>query len=197
MKTLRNIILISLIILALLGIYFGSIRSFIKGQKYIKALGKKAEITSVEDFKNVFKEVLEYKAPLSDDEVVKFVSGDIVDMASNGKQEEEVLRELVAFIEGYIHEDDIIHLLNTGRTYHFMWIQYGQKEEYFKKAEEYYKKVIKIAPKLPPALYGMLDLYRASENTEKVKEYGERILKLWPEDTRVVELLKTIENINL
>ncbi|MDP2703733.1 MAG: hypothetical protein Q8P01_00675 [bacterium] len=197
MKILRNIILIALITLALLGIYFGSIRSFIKGQKYISALGKKAEITSVEGFKSVFKEVLDYKAPLSDDEVVKFVSGDIVDMASNGKQQEEVLRELVAFIEGYIHEDDVIHLLNTGRTYHFMWIQYGQKEEYFKKAEEYYKKVILIAPKLPPALYGILDLYRARGDAEKAKEYGERILKLWPEDTRVVELLKTIENINL
>ena len=186
-----------LILLAILGIYFGSLRSFIKGQKYIQALGKKGEITSVEDFKNVFREVLEYKAPLSDDEIVKFISGDIVDMASGGKQEEGVMRELVAFIEGYIHEDDLIHLLNTARTYHFMWIQFGGKEEYFRKAEEGYTKVIALAPKLPPALYGMLDLYRASGNAEKVREYGERVLKLWPEDTRVVELLRTIETTSL
>ena len=196
-KIIRNIVITALIVLALLGIYFGSVRSFIKGEMYINALGKKREITSVEDFKNVFKEVLDYRAPLSDDEIVKFISGDIVDMISTGKQEEEVVRQLLSFIEDYIDEKDVIHLLNTGRSYHFMWINYGQKEEDLKKAEEYYKKVLSIAPKLPPALYGMLDLYRASANAEKAKEYGERVLKIWPEDGRIVELLKTIENISL
>lgn len=194
-KIIRNLILITLIVLALLGIYFGSVRPFIKGWKYIDALGKKGQIASVEDFKNVFKEVLDYKAPLSDDEVVKFVSGDIVDMISGGKQQEEVERELLSFIEEYIDEKDAIHLLNTGRSYHFLWIQFGQKEEDFKKAEEYYKKVLNFAPNLPPALYGILDLYRAGGDVEKTKEYGERVLKLWPEDVRVVELLKIIEEI--
>lgn len=193
MKTLRNTTIVALIVLTLLGIYFGSVRSFIKGRKYIDALGEKKQITSVEEFKSVFKEVLEYKAPLSDDEIVKFISGDVIDMISGGKQQEEVVRELLSFIEEYIDEKDAIHLLNTGRSYHFLWIQYGQKEEDFKKAEEYYTKVLDFAPKLPPALYGILDLYRASGNAEKAKEYGERILKLWPEDTRVIDLLQHIE----
>lgn len=195
MKILRNTILIALIVLALLGIYFGSVRSFIKGRKYIDALGKKGQIASVEDFKNVFKEVLGYKAPLSDDEVVKFVSGDIIDMISGGKQQEEVVRQLLSFIEEYIDEKDAIHLLNTGRSYHFLWIQFGQKEEDFKKAEEYYKKVLSFAPKLPPALYGILDLYRARGDAENAKIYADKILELWPEDTRVIELLKVIEEI--
>ena len=193
MKIIRNIILIILILLAFAGIYFGSFRSLVKGQKYIEALGKRKEITSVEAFKQIFTPPLEYKAPVSDDEIVKFISGDIIEMTSEGKQQEEVIRELVAFIEPYIHEDDVIHLLNTARTYHFMWIQYGGKEEYYKKAEEEYAKVLAIAPKLPPALYGILDLYRASGNTERVKEDGDRTLKIWPEDKRVMDLLKEMK----
>ncbi|MDP3725089.1 MAG: hypothetical protein Q8R20_01300 [Nanoarchaeota archaeon] len=194
-KIIKNSIIILLIGGATAGIYFGSYRPLIKGQKYIAAIGKRKEVTSVESFKKIFTPALHYKAPLSDDEIVKFISGDIVDMASSGKQPEEVIRELLAFIEKYTDKDDVIHLLNTARTYHFMWIQYGGKEEYFKKAEEGYMKVLTLAPKLPPVLYGILDLYRASGNAEKVKEYGERILRLWPEDKRVITLLQTIQKI--
>ena len=193
MKTLRNIIIVALITLSLAGIYFGSVRAFIKGSKYIGALQKKNKITSVEGFEKAFRDTLDYKAPISDDELIKFISGDVIDMIAGQKQSEEVQRRLLAFIEGYMHERDVLHLLNIGRSYHFLWIQNGMKEEDFKKAEEYYGRVLEAAPNIPPALYGMLDLYRVTNNVEQAEIYAKRILELWPEDERVQKLFEVID----
>lgn len=187
--------MVLLIVLTLLGIYLGSWRTLVKGKKYIIALGGKGKISSVEQFKKIFGEVLEYRAPVSDDEIIKFIGGDVIDMISGNKQNEEVSRELLSFIEERIDKNDILHLLNTGRSYHFLWINHGRKDPDFQKAEEYYTKVLEKAPKLPPALYGMLDLYRVRENAEKIYEYGNRILEIWPKDERVSSLLETVKKI--
>ena len=193
---IRNIFLTALIILALFGIYEGSFRSLTKAQKYIVALGKRRQIHSVEDFEKSFQEVLQYRARVSDDEIVKFIGGDVIDLISGGQQKEEVSRRLLSFVEKYSDEEDALHLLNIGRSFHFLWINYGQKEEDFQKAEAYYTKVLERGPRLPPALYGMLDLYRAKGDAEKVLEYGNRILALWPDDTRVITFLETIQKVH-
>ncbi|MAF80267.1 hypothetical protein CL629_04300 [bacterium] len=194
-KVLKNAIILAVIVLAILGVYFGSIRAFIKGKRYIEALGRRGQIESTEEFRENWKYALDYRAPISDDEIIKFLSGDIVNMASAGEQPEEVMMSLISFIEEYIDQNDVLHILNIGRTYHFMWVNYEHKEEYYIKAEEYYEKVLEIGPKLPPALYGILDLYRVKGDAKNAKKYGEMAFELWPQDERLKEILEKIEEI--
>ena len=66
----KNSIVIALIAATLAGIYFGSYRPLVKGQKYIEALSKAGEVRSVEEFRKNFESVLQYPAPVSDDEII-------------------------------------------------------------------------------------------------------------------------------
>lgn len=53
--------------------------------------------------------------------------------------------------------------------------------------------VLSIGPKLPPVLYGLLSLYATKGDIANEKEVAETILKYWPQDTRVSDILKTIK----
>ena len=117
----------------------------------------------------------------------------MINIIAKKAQSEEVLREMITFLEGYSDKEDVLHLLNLGRIYHFMWIEHGRRQEYFNKAEGYYEETLKRGPKLPPALYGILDLYRVGENVKQTEIYANKILELWPEDKQTIELLKRIK----
>ena len=57
------------------------------------------------------------------------------------------------------------------------------------KSEEAYRAALSIGPKLPPVLYSLLDLYRAKGEGEKLKEIGNVILKYWPDNPEIKDIL--------
>ncbi len=181
------------IILCVLSLYFGAYLPLQKARRYIEALQGARSVQSAPAFKENFRRVLDFNAPISDDEIVKFIQGDIITLVSKGIQPEEVSMDLVTFIEGYSDQEDVLHLVNLARLHHFLWLQF-RKDGYFEKSEAYYKKVLDIAPKLPPALYGMLDLYRVKEDGKKILEFSDKTLRYWPNDVRVIELKKIYDD---
>ena len=80
-----------------------------------------------------------------------------------------------------------------GQMHGVIWEKYGRKEEDFQKAEEYWQKAFAIGPKLPPVLYGMLNLYQAKSDQEKIKEISEIIIQYWPEDEKIKLLLSELK----
>ena len=89
-------------------------------------------------------------------------------------------------------KNNVRHLIILGQMYSVLWQKSG-KEEDFKKAEEYYLKAMEIGPKLPPVIYGLLDLERASGNNEKIKEISKIIFQYWPEDERVRQTIESVD----
>ncbi len=185
---LEQIIIVVLIFLTLLGLYFGSYLPFVKGQKYIFFANSIGSIKTLEQFKVLTNDLLSFHSPVGQEESVRFLSQDILNLMSVQNQPEEVVRDLAGIIEGNILKDNVRHLLNGASAYSVLWNRYKKPED-FLKIEDYMQKTLAIGPNLPPALYPLFDLYRIQGNQEKMREIGEIILKNWPEDEKIRTIL--------
>jgi tetratricopeptide (TPR) repeat protein len=176
------------IALALLSLYFGALLPFRKGQAFIAAQRNVASVRTVDDFKSNFDVVFDFYSPVGTEEITKFLAGNIHNIVRAG-QNEEVSRELVAYIEQRLFKNEVRHLLLAARLRETLWLQYESGEDYLA-ALRYYQKAHEIGPNLPPPLYGMLDLYIASEDEENVERTARMILEKWPNDARVRDILE-------
>ena len=185
---IKKSVIAVIIIFALLSIYFGSYLPLVKAQRFISAL--RAPIQSIGDFKNNFNHAFDFYSPIGDEEAFKFLSSHTLRLISLKGQPEEVMREVVTYIEPQAFMNDVRHLLNLASIYVTLWRQYDNDAD-FQKAITYYEQILAIGPKLPHALYGLLDLYRLKGDTEKMREISEIILKYWPNDERVKQVLES------
>ncbi|MFH1162089.1 MAG: tetratricopeptide repeat protein [Candidatus Jorgensenbacteria bacterium] len=180
-KTIKSTIVVLLAILAIAGIIFGAYAPLTKSTRYIKALKEISLVHSMNDFEKNFLPALTHWSPIGQEEVVKFLANDIVGIASQSGQPEVVARAVVDFVEPYLFKDDIRHLLIGASIRAILWQNYGRKEADFEKAEAYYRAALAIGPKLPPPLYGLLELYRQKGDVEKASAIIGQIISLWPD----------------
>ncbi len=176
------------IVLGILSIFFGSYLPFIKARAYVRAIDTLNTIKDVSEFERVFGNVLSLFSPTGQEEIVKFMSSDVITSVVSQNNPEELSRELVSFIEPHLFKNDVRHLIIRGNLYSLLWQKYRQEDD-FVKSEGAYRAALAIGPKLPPVLYSLLDLYRAKGDTEKLKEIGSTILKYWPSDQQVQNIL--------
>mgnify|MGYP001572513354 CR=1 FL=1 len=174
-------------------IIYGAYMPFQEASLYISALRKMSSIRSVQDFEANFNRVFDFYSPVGEEEIVKFLSYDILGVISQGGQSESVAREVVSYIEPHLFKNNVRHLLNGAHMYEILWRNFGKKDEDFKKAEEYYLAARAIGPKLPPVLYSLVGLYQQKGDFAKAKDVAEAILKLWPQDTRVTQFLSILQ----
>jgi len=179
-----------LIILSILSVYFGAYLPHKKAKAYVTALKNAPNVTTVEEYEENFNNVLDISSPIGDEEIAKYLGSDSVTIAMQGGVSEDVAKELVEYIEPHLFKNEVRHLIILGQLYGLMWGRYGGEEEYFKKSEEYFLKAKQIGPKLPPVLYTLFDLYYQSGDMEKASEIAGEILKYWPDDENVKNLLR-------
>lgn len=185
---IRKIVIVIVIAIALLGVYFGSYLPIAKARRYINFLQTVPNAPlSLNDLKIELDKVLKFYSPIGQEEVVRYIGNDILNVVASGNQPEIVDRELSQYIEPYLFKNDIRHLIIAGELRRALWMEYGKEEDY-KKSEEIYLSALKIAPKFPLILNNIFDLYGRKGDKEKMKEIGEIILKYWPEDKRVKNL---------
>ena len=170
-------------------VYFDAYLPYRKAHAFITALQNGQNVKSFDEFTVNFRRPLDMYSPIGQEEVVKYIANDIQNTVFQVKDKNEpVAKALIAFIEPYINITDVNHTLPMAGMYTGMWKYYGN-EEYFKKAEEYFLSIEKDNPNLPLSYYNLLALYREQGDMEKTKEYAEKILKLWPQDTSVKSIL--------
>lgn len=186
---------------AALLIYFAAYLPYVKASLYISALRKQVTATSVEDFIATIDEALNFWSPVGQPEEVRFFIGNVVGILNNKDQDlpQEVAKKLTDYALKVL---DLNPLGAKGLNYSQSILLkatllniYGQKygnKEYLSKAEEFYKKGIELSPKRPQFLYGLLTVYMSENKNEEIKKLGEEILKYWPQDTRVKQILETI-----
>lgn len=188
--TLKQLIIVLLILAAVASVYFGALAPLAKAQSYINALRTIPLIGSIDEFRQAFDVPLTLPSPVGQKEVVKYIATNIQEIITHPNQPENVMRALAEYIEPYIYQNDVRHLIVMGQIYYTLWTNYGRKDVDFQKAVDYFKKVEVIGPKLPPALYSLFDLYREHGDVEKAKEVGKEILKFWPNDAEVEGFIK-------
>jgi tetratricopeptide (TPR) repeat protein len=171
---------------------FGSVLPVLKSQAYINSARNVNKTRTISEFKNNFDKVFNFYSPVGGEESAKYLMSNIITVVSGQKDmSESVLRELIAYIEPKMYPETR-HYISMATLHTLALTRFKQQEDY-DKAVGYYLKAREIGPKLPPVLYGLLTLYNATGDEKGVREVGGEILKHWPQDTRVSELLAEIE----
>lgn len=189
MDFLKQLSVIVLIVLVLLGIYLGALLPLGKAQTFIRSQSSLSTAQSVDDIKRLYDASFDFRSPVGQEEVVKFTAGTIGDILSQNSQiSEEVARLLVSYVEPELFKDDLRHRMLLGNMYQFMWEKYGREED-FAKAESAYLEANALGPKVPTILYRLLDMHAKKGNAAEVEKYGNIILTYWPDDAQVKTLL--------
>ncbi len=185
---IRNAFSIVLIILALCSIYFGAYLPLRKAQLYISALNEVRNVRTMEGFREMFLKAFAFYSPIGDEEMAKFFGNDTINIVLQQKQNEAVAREFVAFTKPFLMKNNVRHLIILSNLHSILWKEYGRKAD-FVQAENYLRTALVFGPKLPPVLYGLLDLYQYRGDREKIREIATTILTYWPSDTDVQTIL--------
>ncbi|MDI6820682.1 MAG: hypothetical protein QMD65_00690 [Patescibacteria group bacterium] len=185
---IKKIVIIILIILAVAAIFFGSYLPYQKAQLFInayRALGSSQQF-SFDDFKTIFDRALNFYSPVGQEEEVRFLGNQILDLVQR-KPPEEILKKLQIYAEetiGISIRDSrglnyTQNFLILGGIYQMSWSFYKNPAD-LEKAISYYESGLKLSPDRPQFLFALFDLYRASGRNEDVKPVGEKIMKFWP-----------------
>lgn len=172
------------IALAVASIIFGSVLPFMKSQRYTYAVSVMWDAESVEEVEALFGRALTFYSPVGASEVARFSGDMIFSIISGGRQSEAVGRALIEFIEPSMDKEDIRHLLVLGYMYSEMWEKY-RNSSYLQKAEMYFLRAHERGPKPPPPLYALFGVYQEGNDAERARAIAERILELWPQETRI------------
>lgn len=186
-NTIRYLVAFIGIVLAVASIVFGSILPFMKARSFITTSQKLSNIESVEEMKQLLDPMFSFYSPVGDEELVKFTTNSLFSVVANAKQGEQVSRIVLEYLEPKAHKNNVRHLIIVARMYLSLFENY-RNPEYLDKAEGYYLLVNEIGPKLPQPLYALFEIYQAKGDTAKASEMGERILTLWPTETRLQRL---------
>ncbi|TSC52039.1 MAG: hypothetical protein LiPW41_587 [Parcubacteria group bacterium LiPW_41] len=181
---MKQIITWIVICVSVLGFVYGSIKPYKKAAAYVTAV--KSGATSVEGFTDAFKAAFEYPSPVGQDELIRFISSDIMNVVAEGKNDETVANKLTDFIHTYadpkieskvgMNYTQLVMILGTIHTY--KWKQY-QKPEDFALAMQYFIQGYNINPDRPQFLIGLVDLYEASGQNDKADAVKQHIAELW------------------
>ena len=148
---------------------------------------------TMDQLKSRFNEAFNFPSPIGQEEVIKFSLSQFENMVQNENQSEVASVSLTRYAEDKISKDNVVHLLQIANMYEVLYERFG-RQEYADLSEEYYKEIKKIGSNLPHALYGLQRLYKKSGQEDKMEEVNQKILELWPEDSKVKNELKTLEN---
>jgi len=172
------------IIASVFSLVYGSIKPFKKAAAYVTAVKSKA--VSVDEFTNAFKKALDYPSPVGQDELVRFVSSDIMNVIAEGKNDEAVEQKLTDFIHVYadpkiksgvgMNYTQLVMMLGTMHTY--KWKQYKKPDD-FALAIQYFMQGYNINHDRPQFLIGLMDLYNSSGQKDKADAVKQHIAELW------------------
>ncbi len=180
-------------VIAILGVaYYGSYLPLRKSQKLITTMKGLQSISSIDELKQAFSEVLDAPSPVGQEELVRHFANLVPPIIeSNGKTNPDVVKSLMDYLNSYY--DPIIsygrgmsfgqNLYLLGAVNELAFIQTKQVV-YLQGADFYFSKGHELSPKRPQFLYGLFDIYRMENDGIRVKDIADQILSQWPDDTK-------------
>jgi len=187
--TLKQLVIVVLILGALTSLYLGAYAPFMKAKMYITALQGMQSYGSLDVFEQAFDSVFSFPSPVGNPEVAKFLSGDVVDLTNSSSQPEDVTRALVAYITPHLATDRIQPLIALGQLYYVLWVRFHTQAD-FDASAGYLEKALTLGPKFANTLYNLFALYQSNPATQaQAKEVGKTILEYWPSDSRIADFV--------
>lgn len=181
---MKKFIAFIVIILATLSIIYGGIKPYKKASLYVDAV--KSNPLSIQEFLAVFKKAFDYPSPVGQDELIRFTSGDVLDVIASGKNDEAISRALVDFLHQYtdkkiesgvgMNYSQMIMMI--GNIHLNEWKIYKNPDD-LAKAIHYFEQGYAINHDRPQFLIGLLELYQESGQKEKAAAIQQHIMELW------------------
>lgn len=203
-KSFKNFIAVIVILFALALIYLSSYLPFKKASLYISALYKQAQSKDLDGFLKIIDEALKFWSPVGQPEMIKFFSNNLISALKSqqekGRLTQAEVKRVVDYTISILDSNPpgmrglnySQNLLIKATTLLFYAQEYNDNE-YLKKAEEVLKEGLRVSPRRPQFLYGLLAVYMRENNKEGIKDVASKILTYWPQDVRVKALLESLE----
>jgi hypothetical protein len=176
---------------ALLGVaYYGNFLPMRKSQAFIATLRNTGSARSLQEFLGMFQQVFDMPSPIGQEELVRNFAGTAVGIV-NGNLPPQAIQTIIQFVE-----DSFAPIMTQGRGMSYTQNLYTlgnlhqaafiktHDPQYLARARIYYEEGLKLAPRRPQFLYGLLDVYRLQGDPEGVRNISKTILSLW-DDPRV------------
>jgi len=200
MIVFKKIISLFSVVVTIFLMYFGSYLPFKKSQLLIDSMmnWQSQKIRTLQDFFDNFNKSLNFFSPVGQEESIKILGEQIFPLIQN-KPPATIARALVDYLDeefNRLPEKSSLgynqNLLVVASTHEINWFSYKEKKD-FELAQRYFLKGLEKSPKRPQFLYGLFELYRLSNLDAQAKLIGEEILKYWPEDKNVADIVASIK----
>lgn len=180
-------------------IYYGSYLPLKKSEAYIVALRNMANFKSLDEFQGGFGTAIDKPSPIGHEELVRNLGSTGINIINQNRGNPQLVAAMVDYVESYY-----IPLIESGRGMSFTQNLYllgnmnqfaflhTRNPAYIAKAESYFKKGLEYGPRRPQFLYGLFDVYRMQGKIPEALGIGERILDLWPKDTRLTGAMEEL-----
>jgi len=183
---LKQIISPILIILALLGIYFGAILPFKKAQLFIDAYRVFDSQQTVRSLEDSFTKALDFYSPIGQEEARRYLGSRLLSLFVK-QMPKEVSNEIISYYESWFNFKNenksglnwTQNLLVLGNLHQSAWNIFKDEKDYIS-AENYYLEGLKLSSTRPQFFYGLQELYKSKGDTEKEQAITNTINKLWP-----------------
>ncbi len=197
-KFIKNILAPLGIILAVLSLIYGAFLPFRKSQLFIAAMQNAYRSQTIGDYEATYNKAFGFYSPVGQAEDIRFllsqISGAII-----AKPPQDVSDALVSYADavsrangtgrqGLNYTQELVTLATIHEAnYH----NYKSQKDY-DAALALYEKGLSLSPSRPQFLYGLFQLYMDAGDTANEKAIGEKILSLWPNDTKIEGIMNGI-----
>lgn len=190
---------------AVLAIYFGAYAPYEKAALFVNAVQASSKATTLQEFKNDFNTALDFYSPIGQQEVQRFTGETIISIVDKKGTAPGVSQALVDYLNGIIHIDRPTDRgLDFTREYFLLadayrlaWTKCHNPND-FAMAKKYYQGGLKLSPRRPQLLYGLLRLYAKADDTVQALRVAEKLHEYWPQDSKMAciipELKKDVDS---
>ncbi len=182
---IKNILSPFLIILSLLGIYYGAILPFKKSQLFIDAYQSFNSQPTVKSLEDSFTKALSFYSPIGQEEERRYLGGRLLSLFVK-EMPKQVGEELIRYYESWFDFERekgnglnwTQNLLILGNLRQRAWELFKDEKDYAA-AERFYVEGLKLSPTRPQFLYGLRELYKSKGEGEKEQMINNTIDSYW------------------
>lgn len=201
-ESTKKLIALLVTIFALALLYTSAYLPYTKSSLYIIAMQSAGGAKTLEDFLKPYDTAFNFWSPVGQPEMIRFFANNVLGFLTDQKQTlpEPLATALVNYTVDRIDADT---LGNKGLNYSQLVLleasilsSYGEKynkTDALQKAEDLYKEGENLSPRRPQFLYGLFSLYTYENKPDEAKPIGEEILKYWPTDQGVSDVLSKLK----
>lgn len=202
----KRIIAVAGVLIAAFVVIYGSFLPYRKSTLFISALQTANQATTLDEFLIPYMVALDATSPIGQNELVRNFANTVAGISANvqksgGQVNTQLIRALGATFDRYaLPTIDRRSGLSQAQSFYAYSSAYmslddvDDTRQFRVRAKSLLDKVYELSPDRPQALYPLLDYAQRYGNEKDELTYAERIVALWPGDTKVQKILNTIKN---